>query len=60
MAAAEDRITRSRRHYNDAVLIYNNAIQMSPADIVAGMGGFSQREYLRDQDEERRPVRAWF
>ena len=60
LATAENRIACSRQYYNDAVLIYNNAIQMIPANVVAGMTGFSRSEYFRAPDEERSPVRARF
>lgn len=58
LAAAENRIASSRRHHDDAVLIYNNVIQMAPANIVAGVTGFARREYFRAPDEEGGRVRA--
>ncbi|OPG08221.1 hypothetical protein B1L11_28600 [Microbispora sp. GKU 823] len=54
LAATENRIAYSRQYYNDAVLTYNNAIQTVPANIVAGMTGFTPREYFR----RRRGARA--
>ncbi|WP_371779461.1 LemA family protein [Streptosporangium subroseum] len=60
LAATESRIAYFRQCYNDAALIYNNAIQMTPANIVASVNGFSQSEYFRAPDEERSPVRARF
>jgi LemA protein len=60
LATTESRIAYFRQRYNDAALIYNNAIQMTPANIVASVNGFSQREYFRAPDEERSPVRARF
>ncbi|MFJ2029530.1 LemA family protein [Streptosporangium sp. NPDC087985] len=60
LATTENRIAYSRQYYNDAVLTYNNAIQTVPANIVAGMTGFSPRDYFRAPDEERGPVQVRF
>jgi LemA protein len=60
LSATENRIAYSRQYYNDAVLTYNNAIQTVPANIVAGMTGFSQREYFQAPGEERGPVQVRF
>src|SRR3954454_431881 len=46
LAEAENRISVSRQVYNDTVLTYNNAIQVFPAVLVAGMLGFYQREFF--------------
>ncbi|WP_169952831.1 LemA family protein [Microbispora sp. H11081] len=60
LAATENRIAYSRQYYNDAVLTYNNAVQAVPANIVAGMTGFTPREYFQAPGEERGPVRVRF
>ncbi|MEW9530081.1 LemA family protein [Microbispora sp. NPDC049125] len=60
LAATENRIAYSRQYYNDAVLTYNNAIQTVPANVVAGMTGFTSREYFQAPGEERGPVQVRF
>ncbi|GII84087.1 LemA protein [Sphaerisporangium siamense] len=60
LADGENRIAYSRQYYNDAVLAYNNGIQTVPANIVAGMAGFREREYFRAPGEERGPVQVRF
>ncbi|WP_248965343.1 LemA family protein [Sphaerisporangium perillae] len=60
LATSENRIAYSRQYYNDAVLTYNNGIQTVPANIVAGMTGFQQREYFQAPGEERGPVQVQF
>ena len=60
LATTENRIAYSRQYYNDAVLTYSNAIQTVPANIVAGMGGFTSREYFQAPGEERGPVQVRF
>jgi LemA protein len=60
LATSENRIAYSRQYYNDAVLSYNNGIQTLPANIVAGMTGFRDREYFQTPGEERGPVQVRF
>jgi LemA protein len=60
LASSENRIAFSRQYYNDAVLAYNNGIQTVPANIVAGMTGFHEREYFQAPGEERGPVQVRF
>jgi LemA protein len=54
----EDRIAISRQVYNDTVLTYNNAIQVVPAVLLAGMLGFSKREFfeLENADDREPPA----
>lgn len=40
----EDKISYMRQSYNDTVMMYNNAIQMFPSNIIAGIFGFTRRE----------------
>ncbi|AXI80594.1 LemA family protein [Peterkaempfera bronchialis] len=60
LSTTENRIAYSRQYYNDAVLTYNNAIQTVPANLVAGVAGFTAREYFQAPDEERGPVQVRF
>ncbi|MFC6084909.1 LemA family protein [Sphaerisporangium aureirubrum] len=60
LATSENRIAYSRQYYNDAVLAYNNGIQTVPANIVAGMTGFTARVYFQTPGEERGPVQVRF
>jgi LemA protein len=49
----EDKIQGSRRFYNSGVTSLNTKIQTFPANIVAGMFGFKNREFF-DVDESER------
>ncbi|WP_214104941.1 LemA family protein [Acrocarpospora catenulata] len=60
LAVTENRIAYARQYYNDAVLTYNNAVETIPANLVAGIAGFSRREYFQAPDEERGPVQVRF
>jgi LemA protein len=52
----EDKIAISRQVYNDTVLTYNNAIQVFPAVMIAGMFGFTEREFFEIENPEDREV----
>ncbi|HET6351549.1 MAG TPA: LemA family protein [Coriobacteriia bacterium] len=42
----EGKIAYARQFYNDSVMSFNTAIQVFPANLLAGMFGFTQREYF--------------
>lgn len=44
LTSTEDKISYMRQSYNDTVMMYNNAIQTFPGNIVAGMFGFTKRD----------------
>ena len=46
LAGTENRIATARRDYNDAVQSYNTAIRKFPTNLVAGLFGFTQKEYF--------------
>ena len=57
----EDEIQASRRIYNSNVQSYNTKIQIFPNSIVAGMGGFTAREFFEIENAaERDPVQVKF
>ena len=57
----EDKIAISRQVYNDTVLTFNNAIQVFPAVLVAGVLGFAKREFFEIEDAgEREPPAVSF
>ncbi len=47
LAGTENRISVERRRYNELVRDYNTAIKTFPRNILAGMFGFSEREYFQ-------------
>jgi LemA protein len=56
----EDRIAYSRQFYNSSVQTYNNATQVIPTNIIAGMMGFKTKDYFETQGDERGPVQVQF
>ena len=48
----ENMVRTSRLVYNDSVTKLNREIRMFPTSMIAGIFGFSQREYLEDDDKK--------
>ena len=51
LTTTENQISFSRQHYNASVLEYNNAIQVFPNVLLAGMFGFSKRDFFEAEPE---------
>ncbi len=61
LSEIEDEIQAARRIYNSNVQAYNTKIQIFPNSIIAGMGGFTAREYFEiETPSEREPVQVKF
>ncbi|MDJ1122660.1 LemA family protein [Olsenella sp. YH-ols2217] len=54
LADTENRLTYARQSYNDCVLMYNNAIQSFPGNLLAGAGGFTAKDGFTVSDESVR------
>lgn len=48
----ENKVRQSRLIYNDSVTKLNRQIRMFPTSIIAGMLGFSKRDYLETESEK--------
>ena len=46
LAGTENRIATARKDYNDQVKEFNQSVKTFPRNILAGMFGFSEREYF--------------
>ena len=46
LSGTESKIAYARQFYNDSVMSHNTAIQKFPANLIAGMFGFSDRDYF--------------
>jgi len=51
ITTTENQISFSRQHYNASVLEYNNAIQVFPNVLLAGMFGFTKRDFFEAEPE---------
>jgi LemA protein len=50
LTSTENKIAFARQSYNDAVLFFNNKIQMFPSNILANMFNFKQEEFFEVED----------
>ncbi|MHC4520701.1 MAG: LemA family protein [Planctomycetota bacterium] len=46
LSSTENKIAFARQSYNDQVLFFNNKTQMFPSNIIAGMFGFTKRDFF--------------
>ena len=60
LSMTEDSIQNSRRYYNAVVRDLNTKIQSFPTNIIAGMFGFSARQFFETTDADREPVAVKF
>ncbi|MEA1937991.1 MAG: LemA family protein [Pseudomonadota bacterium] len=51
LSTTENQIAFTRQNYNDVVMSFNTAIQVFPANIVAGMFGFAIEPYFKVEEE---------
>lgn len=60
LTETEDKIQYARQFYNDIVLKYNNAREVFPTVIVAGICNFTETAYFKAEDNERQNVKVKF
>lgn len=58
MTEIEEQISAARRAYNAAVTDYNNAVEMFPTNIVAGMMNYKCKSLFEISSHEKEPVAA--
>lgn len=56
----EDKISYARQFYNDAVLKYQNKIEMFPSNIIAGMFGFKAEKFFEATEAEKENPKVQF
>jgi LemA protein len=60
LAGTENKIAYIRTAYNDSVLEFNNATQMFPSSIIAGMFGFKAKPYFEVAEAEKQAPKVQF
>ena len=60
LSEIEEKISYSRQFYNDAVMTYNNKIEMFPSNMVASMFNFKQEKLFEAAEAERENVKVKF
>lgn len=56
LTSTENKISFARQAYNDAAMTLNNAIQMFPSNIIAGMFNFKAAEFFEIENAAERAV----
>ncbi len=56
LTGTEDKIAYARQFYNDAVQLYNTAIEQFPSNIIAKIVKFKPREYFQINENEKQNV----
>lgn len=56
LTSTENKIAFARQNYNDQVLGFNNQTQMFPSNVVAGMFGFTKRDFFEIENAAEREV----
>ena len=61
LADTENKIQAARRFYNSTIMDYNTMIQSFPSNLLAGVFGFTAREFFNLEEEAaKQPVRVQF
>jgi len=60
VADTEGKIAYARQFFNDAVMSFNMAVQQFPANLVAGLFGFTERGYFEIEASAKEPVTVSF
>jgi LemA protein len=54
LVSTENKISFARQHYNDTVMRFNTKTEVFPSNVIAGMFGFSEREFFELEEEAQR------
>lgn len=61
LSSTENKVSFARQFYNDNVMRLNNAVQMFPSNIIAGMFGFKPAEFFEiESGEEKKAPKVQF
>ena len=60
LSQTEDAVQNARRYYNAVVRDLNTKIQSFPTNIIAGMYGFTARQFFETDAADREPVQVKF
>jgi LemA protein len=59
LTSTENKITFARQYYNDEVRLFNTQIQVVPSNMVAGLSGFTKKEFFEILDAaEKEPPKV--
>lgn len=60
LTGTENKIAFARQYFNDSVMRLNNAIEVFPSNIIAGMLGFKHETYYEVAEADKEPVKVDF
>ncbi|MDN4072802.1 LemA family protein [Fictibacillus terranigra] len=60
LAGTENRIAVARRDYNQEVASYNKKVKRFPGALIAGIGGFDEKEYFKANANAKEPPKVDF
>jgi LemA protein len=60
LAGTENKVAYIRTAYNDSVLEYDNALQVFPNNLLAGVLGFKEKPYFQTPEAEKQAVKVKF
>lgn len=60
LSETENKISFARQFYNDTVLEYNNAVQMFPSNIFAGIFGFKLADFFKTDEGDKAVPKVQF
>jgi len=58
LTSTENKIAFARQYFNDSVMRLNNATEVFPSSIIAGMAGFKQETYYEVPETDKEPVKV--
>jgi len=58
LTGTENKIAFARQYFNDSVMRLNNAIEVFPSNIIAGMLGFKHETYYEVAEADKEPVKV--
>lgn len=60
LTGTEGRIAYARQFYNESTMAYDNALEVFPSNVIAGMFNFEAKPYFETEEDSRGPVRVDF
>lgn len=60
LSDTEDKISYARQYYNTQVMEYNLQVRTFPNSLLAGVFGFTLKEFFKTSEGEREPVKVKF
>ncbi len=58
LTSTENKIAFARQYYNDSVMRFNNAVQVFPSNIIAGMLNFTEEVFYKVPESDTEPVKV--